>query len=201
MEVLPGLVLMLVVVAWLWRREHDKRVAAADPPAERADAPSPRDPLGPEDGFVLTWAQTTGSPAGRGLLLGDPETGHEMSAEATLEVDRTEVFDLAEARGEMLQTDDAAPGRPLRLQRESEGSHLEIRTWDGQDLLGWLSQQASERLAAMMDAGRRLEALALWEWRTGAERTGLRVLVTDRGAMPPVPEPPDRPEPVSQEPA
>ena len=78
-------------------------------------------------------------------------------------------------RGGALQAEGFAPGSPLELVPEPENEHdpNAIGVWDaeGREQAGYVPAADAKELRLP------LQALALWEWRDGDRRVGLRVLL------------------------
>lgn len=194
MEVLPALVVLVIAVVFLWLRYRDKQVAAEGPERGRASAPSPRDLEGHSGYVELVWDTPPGEGAnGSGLRLHDPATGEEIDESAVrLPSDRFEVVGLVDARPEALERGDVVAGVPVRIERPDDATDatIEVRAGGSGELLGLVDPARATDLASSMDAGRRLEGLALRVAPSAGAGSAVDVLLADRGVLPPVPDEP-----------
>jgi HIRAN domain len=87
-----------------------------------------------------------------------------------------------------LQSDGAAPGRPLVLRRDAANEHdanaIAVDTEAGEQL-GWVPRELAAELAGELDAGRTWSALALREQRASPRdpRTGVTMLLAPDGTI------------------
>lgn len=197
MEVLPALVVLAIALAFLWVRHRNKQVTASQPERGRASAPSPRDTDG-HSGYLEAYWEPGPAAAGpaAALRLRDPGTGEELDGRAARLPDaRFEVVDVTSVDADALARAAVAPGVPVVVHRPDDGpdDRVEIRAGDSGDVVGSLDPADGRRIGSMMDGGRRLEGLVLQGAADDAATPsqGLRVLVADRGVVPPVPEQPE----------
>jgi hypothetical protein len=131
----------------------------------------------PDDGGIVWVAGFQPVEPGSGRYLGRdaPEL-----AEAGLRV--AGVAGAARHHDEALQSDGAAPGRPLVLRRDADNPHdpnaIAVDTADGAQL-GWVPRELAVELAADLDAARPWSALVLREQRASPRdpRTGVTMLL------------------------
>lgn len=198
MEVLPALVVLAIALAFLWVRHRNKQVTASQPERGRASAPSPRDVDG-HSGYLEAYWEPGSAAAGpaAALRLRDPGTGEELDGRTVRLPDaRFEVVDVTRVDADALARAVVEPSVPVVVHRPDRGpdDRVEIRAGDSGEVVGSLDPADGRRIGSMMDRGRRLEGLVL----RGATNDGvasseaLRVLVADRGVVPPVPDRPER---------
>ena len=91
------------------------------------------------------------------------------------------------ARGLALESDDAAPGRPLELRRDAGNEHdpNAIMVLAGGELIGFVPREMAAELAGELDAGRPWSAVALREQRPSPRdpRTGLTMLLAPEASV------------------
>jgi hypothetical protein len=124
-----------------------------------------------------------------GYSLVDPGTGRFLANTAPELIRRglrvTSVAGVLH-QPEALQSDAAAPGRPLTLRRDRENEHdphaIAVDLEAGKQL-GWVPRDLAEELAPSIDAGEPWSAVVLRERRESPRdpRTGLTILLA-RGA-------------------
>ena len=136
----------------------------------------------PEDGGVVWLAGYQPVDAsGRFLARDAPEL-----ADAGLVV--TGVAGAAQHHAEALAAEEASPGRPLELRRDSENQHdanaIAVHVPGGAQL-GWVPRAIAAALAAELDAGGALAAVILREQRASPRdpRTGLTMLIARAPAI------------------
>jgi hypothetical protein len=137
----------------------------------------------PDDGGIV-WVA--------GFQLVDPASGRWLGrdapelAAAGLRV--TGVAGAAQHHGEALQSDAAAPGRPVRLRRDPENPYdphaIAVDGADGEQL-GWVPRELAAELAASLDAGEPWSAVVLREQRASPRdpRTGITILLAPAGEI------------------
>jgi hypothetical protein len=127
----------------------------------------------PEDGGEV-WL------AGYQPVEGDRFLSREALAERGLRV--AGVAGAARHHAEALASDEAAPGKPLRLRRDPDNEHdphaIEVRLATGEQA-GWVPRELAAELAPRLDAGERWSAVVLREQRATPRdpRTGLTMLL------------------------
>ena len=86
------------------------------------------------------------------------------------------VAGAARHHAEALESDDAAPGRPLELRRDPGNEHdpNAIMVLAGGELIGFVPRELAAELAPELDAGRPWSAVALREQRGLAARSAHR---------------------------
>jgi hypothetical protein len=131
-----------------------------------------------DSGRLRLWLERGELEGGRGFWLRDAASGDALRWEdERLARTGARVLHVAGAsyREEALQDDAFAPGARLELVPEPENEHdpNAIGIWDADRRLqaGYVPAEAARELAQPR------QALALWEWREGGRRVGLRVLV------------------------
>ena len=88
-----------------------------------------------------------------------------------------------------LESEAAAPGRPLVLRRDPENPHdrnaIAVHAADGGDQLGWVPREIAAELAPRLDSGETWSALAMRESRASPRdpRTGLTMLLAPASAI------------------
>jgi len=86
-----------------------------------------------------------------------------------------------------LQSDAAAPGRPLELRRDPANEHdpNAIMVLAGAEQVGWVPRELAAELAPALDAGEAWSAVVLRERRDSPRdpRTGLTMLLARGGAI------------------
>jgi hypothetical protein len=144
-----------------------------------------------------------------GYTLVDPESGRYLARDAPeLAARGLRVVGVAGAalhHADALDTDAAAPGRPLELRRDPANPHdpNAIAVLAGGPQVGWVPREIAAELAGELDAGRPWSAVALREHRPSPRhpRSGLTMLLApDRDISfttwppsPPTSSPPARP--------
>jgi hypothetical protein len=136
----------------------------------------------PDDGGIVWLAgyQPVG-PDGRFLARDAPEL-----AAAGLRV--SGVAGAAQHHGEVLATDEVAPGRPLRLRRDPHNPHdpnaIAVDAAGGGQL-GWVPRELAAELAPQLDAGTPFSAVVLREQRASPRdpRTGVTMLIAAAPAI------------------
>jgi HIRAN domain len=89
----------------------------------------------------------------------------------------------ARFKAESLDTDAAAPGRPLELRRDPGNEHdpnaIAVHAPGGGGQVGWVPRELAEEIAPELDAGRPWSAVVLREQRASPRdpRTGLTMLL------------------------
>jgi hypothetical protein len=87
-----------------------------------------------------------------------------------------------------LQSEDAAPGRPLHLRRDPGNEHdpnaIAVHASGGEQL-GWVPREIAEQLAPELDSGKPWSAVVLREQRASPRdpRTGLTMLLAPAAAI------------------
>jgi hypothetical protein len=87
-----------------------------------------------------------------------------------------------------LESDDAAPGRPLELRRDAGNEHdpnaIAVHLPGGEQL-GWVPRELAAELAPELDAGRPLSAIVLREQRASPRdpRTGVTMLLAPAASI------------------
>lgn len=126
-----------------------------------------------------------------GYQLVDPDRGDFLGRDAAVLRERgLRVAGVAGARqhhAEALQSDAAAPGKPLELRRDPENEHdpNAIAVEAGGDQVGWVPRDLAAELAPELDAGRPWSAVVLRERRASPRdpRTGLTMLLAAAPAI------------------
>jgi hypothetical protein len=136
----------------------------------------------PDDGGIVWLAgYQPVAPDGRFLARDAPEL-----AAAGLRV--CGVAGAAQHHADVLATDDAAPGRPLRLRRDPDNPHdpnaIAVHAQGGGQL-GWVPRAIAEDLAPQLDAGTPFSAVVLREQRASPRdpRTGVTMLIAAAPAI------------------
>jgi hypothetical protein len=130
----------------------------------------------PDDGGVV-WLAGYHPVAADGRVL-----GREAPELATLGVRVAGVAGAARFHGEALESDAAAPGRPLELRRDAGNEHdpnaIAVFLAGGEQL-GFVPRELAAELAAELDAGRVWSAVVLREQRASPRepRTGVTMLL------------------------
>ena len=97
------------------------------------------------------------------------------------------VAGAARHHAEALESDDAAPGRPLELRRDAGNEHdpNAIMVLAGGELIGFVPRELAAELAGELDAGRPWSAVALREQRPSPRdpRTGLTMLLAPEASV------------------
>jgi hypothetical protein len=120
-----------------------------------------------------------------GYSLVDPRTGRFLANAAPELVRRG--LRVASVAGvthqpQALESDAAAPGRPLSLRRDKDNEHdphaIAVDLADGEQL-GWVPRDLAEELSPSIDAGEPWSALVLRERRSSPRdpRTGITMLL------------------------
>ena len=133
----------------------------------------------PDDGGIV-WVA--------GLHVVDPETGRFLGRDAPQLAERgLKVANVAGAalqhHDEVLQSDGAAPGRPLVLRRDTANEHdanaIAVNLATGGEQLGWVPRDLAAELAPELDAGTAWSAVVLRERRASPRdpRTGVTMLL------------------------
>jgi hypothetical protein len=137
----------------------------------------------PDDGGIV-WVA--------GYQLVDPASGRYLGRDAREVVDAG--LRVAGAAGAArhheaaLQSDAAAPGRPLVLRRDAGNEHdpnaIAVDTAAGEQL-GWVPRELAAELAGELDAGRAWSAVVLREQRASPRdpRTGVTMLLAAAPAI------------------
>ena len=131
----------------------------------------------PEDGGAV-WLS--------GYQLVDPDSGRYLSRDAPELAERgLRVCSIAGAgrhHAEALAAADAAPGRPLALDRDPDNEHdpnaIRVLAASGEQV-GWVPRELAAELAADLDVGREWSAVVLRERRASPRdpRSGLTMLL------------------------
>lgn len=190
MEVLPAFVILAAAVVWLWLRDSGKQVASDEPDREGSDAPSPRSAEEHSGHLQLAWRDPTAATPGLAVL--DPDTGQPIDeGRARLESEPFEVVDVVDVDPTALRRGEVEPGVVLLVQRGAapSGAEVEFRTADAGERVGRLAPHRARQVAALMEAGRRLESMVV-RHQARSSRSDLHALVAERGVLPPVPDPP-----------
>lgn len=191
MEVLPGVAVVIVALVWLWLREPRKQVTSGNVEREGADVPSPRASEGHSGYLALAWLEPTAADENPGLQVLDPATGEPIDeGRARLESQPYEVVDVVDVDPAPLRQGELEPGVVLLVQRsvQEAEAEVEVETADTGEPIGRLAAPREQRIASFLDEGHRLESMVLRQPRAGAAESNLRVLVTERGVLPPVPD-------------
>jgi hypothetical protein len=132
----------------------------------------------PEDGGAVWLA---------GYHLVDPESGRYLGREDPELVARgwrvTGVAGAARFHGDVLASDELAPGRPLELRRDAANPHdpnaIAVHAAGGAGQAGWVPREVAAELAPGLDAGRSWSAVVLREQRPSPRepRSGLTMLL------------------------
>jgi hypothetical protein len=124
------------------------------------------------------WLERGELPGGRGFWLRDAASGEALSwSDRRLAAAGARVLPVAGAshRGDALQDEAFAPGRPLALVPEPENEYdpYAIAVWDVDHRLqaGYVPAETARELTLP------LQTLSLWEWRDQDRRVGLRIIV------------------------
>jgi hypothetical protein len=124
------------------------------------------------------WLERGELEGGRGFWLRDAASGDALGwDDERLATQGARVLPVAGTsyRADELQDDAFAPGKSLTLVPEPENEHdpNAIAVWDADRRLqvGYVPADYAEGLELP------LQALALWEWREGERRVGLRMLL------------------------
>lgn len=190
MEVLPGVAVVIVALVWLWLREPRKQVTSGNVEREGADVPSPRASEGHSGYLELAWLEPTAADENPELQVLDPATGEPIDeGRARLESQPYEVVDVVDVDPAPLRQGELEPGVVLLVQRsvQETEAEVELETADTGEPIGRLAAPREQRIASFLDEGRRLESMVLRQPRAEAAEANLRVLVTERGVLPPVP--------------
>ena len=121
-----------------------------------------------------------------GYQLIDRESGRYLARDApeltALGLHVTGVAGAGRHHAEAIESDAAAPGRPLELRRDPDNPHdpnaIAVHAGDGQQV-GWVPRELAAELAAELDAGRPWSAIVLREQRRSPRdpRRGLTMLL------------------------
>jgi hypothetical protein len=130
----------------------------------------------PDDGGVVWLA---------GYQLVDPESGSFLGRDAPQLAERglrvCGVAGAGQHHADELQSEAAAPGRPLTLRRDPDNPHdpNAIAVDAGGEQVGWVPRELAEELAPELDAGAEIAAVVLREQRSSPRdpRTGLTMLL------------------------
>jgi HIRAN domain len=129
-------------------------------------------------GRLRIWLERGELEDGRGYWLRDAATGVALGLQdERLTAAGARVLPVVGTsyRGDALQDDAFAPGKPLTLVQEPDNEHdpQAIAVWDEERRLqaGYVPAEVAPTLALP------LQALSLWEWREADRRVGLRMLV------------------------
>src|SRR4051794_10362824 len=136
----------------------------------------------PDDGGVVWLA---------GYQLVDPDSGDYLSRDAPELAERgLRVAGVAGAGrhpAEALQSDAAAPGKPLTLRRDPDNPHdpNAIAVEAAGEQVGWVPREVAAELAPGLDSGDEWSALVLREQRASPRdpRTGLTMLLASAPAI------------------
>lgn len=138
----------------------------------------------PDDGGVV-WIV--------GYQLLDPASGSYVGREAPELAERglrvAAVAGAARHHADVLASQAAAPGRPLRLRRDPENRHdpnaVAVETADESAQLGWVPREVAADLAPEIDADRTWSAVVLREQRRSPRdpRHGLTMLLAAATAI------------------
>jgi hypothetical protein len=126
-----------------------------------------------------------------GYQLVDPESGRYLGRDDPELVERgLRVVGVAGAprhHAEALESDAAAPGRPLTLRRDAGNPHdaNAIAVHAGREQVGWVPREVAAELAPELDAGRPCSAVVLREQRASPRdpRSGLTMLLAAAPAI------------------
>ena len=132
----------------------------------------------PDDGAIVWLAgyHPVDPPSGRFLARDAPQL-----VAAGLRV--AAVAGVAHVAGAALQSEAAAPGRPLELRRDPDNPHdpnaIAVHPAGGGEQLGWVPRELAAELAPELDAGRPWSAIVLREQRRSPRdpRHGLTMLL------------------------
>jgi hypothetical protein len=134
--------------------------------------------LSSDAGRLRIWLERGELEGGRGYWLRDAATGDALSwNDERLATAGARIVAVAGTsyRADALQDDAFAPGSELALVPEPENEHdpHAIAVWDAARRLqaGYVPADVAVELDLP------LQALALWEWREGERRVGLRMIV------------------------
>jgi hypothetical protein len=124
------------------------------------------------------WLERGEREDGRGYWLRDAASGDALGwSDERLAAAGAHVVAVAGTsyRGEALQDDAFAPGKPIALVPEPDNEHdpHAIGVWDAERRLqvGYVPAELARELELP------LQALALWEWREDDRRVGLRIIL------------------------
>jgi hypothetical protein len=122
-----------------------------------------------------------------GYQVVDPESGRYLARDApelqALGWRVTSVAGAARHHREALESEAAAPGRPLMLRRDPDNQHdanaIAVHAADGGEQIGWVPREVAAELAGEIDAGRAWSAVVLREQRPSPRdpRSGLTMLL------------------------
>ena len=128
----------------------------------------------PDDGGIV-WVA--------GFMPVDPDTRSFLGRDALRErgLLSSGVAGAAAHHGEVLQSEAAGPGAPLRLQRDPANEHDRnaLKVLVGDQQLGWVPRELAAELAPRIDAGEQWSAVILREQRASPRdpRTGVTMLL------------------------
>jgi hypothetical protein len=120
-----------------------------------------------------------------GYQLVDPDTGDYLARDAPQLAERGLLVSGVAGAGvhhvEALQSESAAPGKPLELTRDPANEHdtNAIKVEAGAEQVGWVPRELAAELAPRLDAGEQWSAIALREQRDSPRdpRRGLTMLL------------------------
>jgi hypothetical protein len=138
----------------------------------------------PDDGGIVWIA---------GYQLVDPASGSYLGRDSPEVAERglrvLGVAGAARHHADALCSEEAAPGRPLRLRRDPANEHdpnaVAVETAEGRLQLGWVPREVAAEVAAEIDAGKPWSAVVLREQRRSPRdpRHGLTMLLAPAPAI------------------